>query len=270
MTDVAAKTKSDNVLGTIIAFLAVVFFLFSQFVFGFLSIMWVAMTGDDLGVGQADIMAGLEDPTIIALPTIWSVLISNLFVMAMLWLYLRRGDRLRHMGWYNWSRHGWQPTLGVAVACIAGALAFNFIYAEYLFPDLEMQALMKDMIASIPKTVQNQILLFMTIAVVAPLVEEVVFRGMLQKAFAGWMPSWAAILVAAFIFAVIHMQPEAIGPLMALGAAFGIIYHYTGSLRLTILLHVVNNAAALILQPLEDAQQADALAGSALLWNAIF
>lgn len=265
MTEDSAKTTSDNVLATIIAFLAVVFFLFSQFVFGFVAIIWIAVTGDDIGMGEAEIMAGLEDPTMIALPTIWSVLVSNLFVLGVLWLYLRRGDRLRQTGWYSWSKHSWQRTMGVAIACIAGALAFNYVYTEFLFPDLEMQALMKDMIASIPKTVQNQILLFVTIAVVAPLVEEVVFRGMLQKAFVRWMPPWAAILVAAFIFAVIHMQPEAIGPLMALGVAFGIIYHYSGSLRLTILLHVINNAAALLLQPIAEAQeQTDTVAGAVL------
>ncbi len=260
MIDDNAKAKSDNVLATLIAILAVVFFLLSQFVFSIGALGVAAFTGAlETGGGEAEIMASLEDPAIIALPTIWAVLTSNLFVFGMLWLYLRRGHRLEQMGWYRWSQYNWLKTLGLAIACIAGAMAFNYIYTAYIFPDVEMQALMKEMIGSIPKTVQNQILLFTTVAIVAPLVEEVVFRGMLQKSLAGWLPGWAAILLSAFIFAAIHMQPEAIGALMALGTAFGVIYHYTKSLRLTRLLHVINNAAALILQPyIEAAEEGEA------------
>jgi len=239
--DDTAKARSDTVLATLIALAAVFFFLFAQFVFGFVGLIIFGIMNGSAG-GEADIMKSLENPAFIALPTIWSVLVSNLFVFGMLWLYLRRGDRLEKMGWYRWSAHGRVKTAIAAIVCISAALTFNHVYTEYLFPDLEMQALMKEMIASIPKTIGNQILLFVTIAVVAPIIEEVIFRGMLQNNLQGWLPSWVAIFLSAFIFAVIHMQPEAIGALMALGAAFGVIYHYTKSLRLTILLHVVTLA----------------------------
>jgi uncharacterized protein len=61
------------------------------------------------------------------------------------------------------------------------------------------------------------------------------------------VPAWAAIALSAFVFAAVHMQPLAMPALMALGAAFGYIYHKTGSLRLTIILHMINNILALAL-----------------------
>lgn len=204
-------------------------------------------------------MASLQDMKIIALPAIWGVLICNSFVMGILWLYLRRKNRLQEIGWHQWSIHGLWFTLGVAFLCIAAAMGFNFVYTQFLFPDIEMQAGMKEMLDAIPKTLPNQILIFVTVAIAAPVVEEVVFRGMLQRSMTQYMPPWAAIILSAFIFAIIHMQPEAIGALMALGIAFGVIYHVTKSLKATILLHLVNNAAALILQPLaEKAAEAEA------------
>lgn len=242
-----AQKKSDNILATITALLAIVGFLFAQFFFGIIALgIAAALRAGEEG---ADIMASLEDPTVVALPTIWSVLIANMAMFGILWLYLKRGDRLERLGWNRWSAKSWRNSLLVGIGCIAAAISFNYVYTEYIVPDLEMQALMREMIDSIPKTVVNQILLFTTIAIAAPVVEEIIFRGMLQNAFAGWMPAWLAVLMSAFVFALIHFQPEALPALMALGAAFGAIYHYTKSLRLTILLHVVNNAAALMLTP---------------------
>jgi uncharacterized protein len=45
----------------------------------------------------------------------------------------------------------------------------------------------------------------------------------------------------------VHLQPYAIPGLMSLSIAFGYLYHRTGSLRTNIILHMANNAFALIL-----------------------
>ncbi|MEE9434986.1 MAG: type II CAAX endopeptidase family protein [Sphingorhabdus sp.] len=241
--------KSGRALALIVAFGAVFLFLFSQFLFGLVAVIIAAVGVAGGGISQEGLMEVLKDPSVIALPTIWSVLISNIFVFGILWLYLRRGDRLERLGWNRWSAVSWWKTIAIAGLCIAASLGFNIIYTEYIFPDLDMQRAMRELFAAIPKTAGNQILLFATVAVVAPVVEEVLFRGMLQTSFAAYMPPWAAILLSAAIFGFIHFQPEAIGALMALGIAFGAIYHFTKSLRVTILLHVLNNSAALLLTP---------------------
>jgi len=54
------------------------------------------------------------------------------------------------------------------------------------------------------------------------------------------------ILLSSFLFAVVHMQLYAIPGLMSLSIAFGYLYHRTGSLRTNIILHMANNAFALV------------------------
>ena len=82
---------------------------------------------------------------------------------------------------------------------------------------------------------------------VAPLLEEILFRGLLQNSLSKQLPAWAAIALSAVIFGAMHMDYYAMPPLVLMGAIFGVIYHLTGSLRITILLHMINNAAALLL-----------------------
>ncbi len=250
----AAKVKSDKALELVAAIGAVFLFLFCQFVFSLVGLAIAAAMNAEHGVSQAELMQSLSDTSVIALPAIWATLISNIFVLGILWLFLRRGNRLQRLGWHRWSVINWWKTAALFVICVAAALSFNYVYTNYIFPDLDMQGAMRELFAAIPQTLGNQLLLFLTVAVVAPIVEEVIFRGLLQNSLANYLPPWAAIILSAFIFALIHFQPEALGPLMALGAAFGVIYHITKSLRVTILLHVFNNAAALALEPL--AQQA--------------
>ncbi len=81
----------------------------------------------------------------------------------------------------------------------------------------------------------------------APLTEELLFRGLLQKSLANRMPQYAAILIAAAIFGAIHLDFYAFPALFVMGAVFGYLYYRTGSLRVNILLHMLNNGAALAL-----------------------
>jgi membrane protease YdiL (CAAX protease family) len=108
-----------------------------------------------------------------------------------------------------------------------------------------MQEEMAKILASIPRTPLNIAAIFFAIAIAAPIVEELLFRGMLQNAIAKYVPFWAAILLSSFLFAVVHMQLYAIPGLMSLSIAFGYLYHRTGSLRTNIILHMANNAFAL-------------------------
>lgn len=86
-----------------------------------------------------------------------------------------------------------------------------------------------------------------SVSVFAPLFEEwlcrgTVLRGLLGK---GIKPVWAIIISAAF-FAVIHLNPWQAVPAFLLGCIFGYVYYRTGSLLLTMLMHSVNNAFAVL------------------------
>ena len=86
------------------------------------------------------------------------------------------------------------------------------------------------------------------IAVVPALVEEFFFRGVLQNIFTLWFGNiHTSIFVSAIIFGLIHFQFYGLFPRMLLGALFGYLYYWSGSLGLAITGHFTNNAIALFI-----------------------
>jgi membrane protease YdiL (CAAX protease family) len=126
-------------------------------------------------------------------------------------------------------------------------------------------------------------LTLLSVSVFAPLFEEwlcrgIVLRGLLQK-----MSPAAAISISAAFFAVLHMNPWQAVPAFIIGLLFGYVYYKTGSLKLTMLMHCVNNTFAVIFSKIPSFAEADSfidvmrpwayvcifIASAAFLWGAI-
>lgn len=86
----------------------------------------------------------------------------------------------------------------------------------------------------------------LSVSVFAPLFEEWLCRGLVLRGLLMKMKPWAAITVSAVFFAVLHMNPWQAVPAFILGVLFGYVYYRTGSLKLTMLMHCVNNTFAVI------------------------
>ena len=87
------------------------------------------------------------------------------------------------------------------------------------------------------------ILMVISAVVLAPVVEEYIFRGILLSS---WTVKWGAtraIIISSFIFAIFHIDP--VGAFVA-GVALCLIYFHTGSLLLVIFIHMINNGLAVI------------------------
>ena len=80
-------------------------------------------------------------------------------------------------------------------------------------------------------------------ALLPAIAEELSFRGMLQQILGN---KHMAIWVTAFIFSAIHMQFYGFVPRMLMGAMFGYIFVWTGSLWLPIVMHFTNNGLAVL------------------------
>jgi membrane protease YdiL (CAAX protease family) len=95
----------------------------------------------------------------------------------------------------------------------------------------------------------DRVLLWLAIVVLAPISEEVVFRGFLLT---GLLPSWrtvTAVLVTAAIFTTLHASQYAPWDLVFLfvfGVALGVGRVRTGSLYVPIAMHATMNLAALL------------------------
>lgn len=80
------------------------------------------------------------------------------------------------------------------------------------------------------------------IAILPAIFEEIMFRGVLQNVLTKWFKGpWAAILVTAFIFSIIHMSFYGFFVRFALGIILGLVFYYSGSLWLVIIFHFLYN-----------------------------
>ncbi|WP_316735628.1 type II CAAX endopeptidase family protein [Pedobacter aquatilis] len=83
------------------------------------------------------------------------------------------------------------------------------------------------------------------IAVLPAIGEELMFRGGVQRSINKMFGNHhAAIWISAIIFSAIHMQFYGFVPRMLLGAGFGYLYYYSGSIWYAMLAHFLNNAYA--------------------------
>ena len=84
-------------------------------------------------------------------------------------------------------------------------------------------------------------------AVVAPLAEELFFRGAVYGTLAPYSQPFA-IFVSAFVFALAHRNPPQVINAFVLGVFLALAYAKTGSLAPCVFIHSFNNAFSLIVQ----------------------
>lgn len=84
----------------------------------------------------------------------------------------------------------------------------------------------------------------LTIVVLAPLFEEVIFRGILLESMRlKWGPVWGWLL-SSLLFGLVHVHPAVAVNAFFIGLVFAFVYLITRSLWSTIVLHAINNGIA--------------------------
>lgn len=89
--------------------------------------------------------------------------------------------------------------------------------------------------------------LIIVTGVLAPLLEETVFRGFLMTSLTKWVSTPVAIAVSACAFAGAHLTPGEFPQLVALGIVLGLAYAQTRTLITPMLIHSLWNSGVIIL-----------------------
>jgi uncharacterized protein len=186
-----------------------------------------------------------EDLRSLSILAMWSIILASAITILLVWFNLKKEGRADKIGLFAPSKIPLKETLGLGVALLAVSYGLTWAYSTYVIPGVDMQGEIKALLAALPKTPIYFLLQFVAVAIAAPIVEELLFRGYLQTALTNRFSPMIAILLASFLFALVHFQPYAIPALMLIGLTFGYLYHRTGSLKVNIALHVVNNALAI-------------------------
>jgi membrane protease YdiL (CAAX protease family) len=93
----------------------------------------------------------------------------------------------------------------------------------------------------------SMVLLVLMVCLFAPVVEELVYRGLLQGSLAARFDQVVALVVTAAWFAVIHFRPVEYPGLFLFGLVAGAGLLFTGRLGLPILAHLAFNVTGLLL-----------------------
>jgi len=96
------------------------------------------------------------------------------------------------------------------------------------------------------QNVPELLFVILVVAVVPAFSEEFLFRGLVQRNFEYSFGLAGGAVVTGVIFALYHLNPFTLVPLMALGIVFGLLVYKSGSIVAAILAHFVNNVVAVI------------------------
>jgi membrane protease YdiL (CAAX protease family) len=87
---------------------------------------------------------------------------------------------------------------------------------------------------------------FFKVAVIAPIIEELIFRGLILQGFRRNYNGFFAVFMSALLFALFHLNPWQFPATFILGLLLGWIMLRTNSILLAILGHSINNALVLL------------------------
>lgn len=88
---------------------------------------------------------------------------------------------------------------------------------------------------------------FVLLAVVAPIAEEIVFRGFLYGKLRVTVPKWLAILITSLVFGLVHMQWNVGITVFAMSVVNCTLREVTGTIYAGMLVHMINNGVAFFL-----------------------
>ncbi|KAL7091427.1 hypothetical protein ACP275_12G105300 [Erythranthe tilingii] len=143
-------------------------------------------------------------------------------------------------GWLLWAGIGLGGALA-AVAVTGAAMSFFSFNPERKTDSLMM---LLPLIGS--STISTACLVGVT-GVLAPVLEETVFRGFFMVSLTKWLPTPLSVLLSAAVFALAHLTPGGFPQLFVLGIVLGFSYSQTRNLLTPITIHAFWNTGVIIL-----------------------
>lgn len=200
--------------------------------------------GGSLGLGIGLARLGLVEDKILAI-----VLGSALLPLALIagaWIFgiRRHGVSPELLGFRPASATslGWLPLVALAIGLSATGVyalimeAFGF---DLLAPDQNLEEL-----AALNGV--DRISTFAIVGVLAPVGEEIFFRGFLLAALVSAIGGLRGALVSSAIFSVAHLNVGTLFPIFVMGILLSWLYLRTGSILPSIVAHAAQNLLALI------------------------
>ena len=190
--------------------------------------------------------SGLQNPA--GLP-VWLAMLLNCVATAI------------NLGLPIWALHSWVKPLGLPALRVAkptaklvstwlplflcftslGSAASNLVRLLLGFGGYTPPAALQ-----LPTSSGALLLAFLSVCVLPAIFEELLFRGLIQRALSPY-GAWFSIVVTSALFALLHSDLSQLPAIFALSLFLGYVYAFTKNLSYSVLLHFANNLSGFVL-----------------------
>lgn len=224
--------------------------------------LWPYRRGDLLWMGFLFLIFGLlslgsaaaspaEAPRLPGAPDLLLSIAMQIFLAGMTIAVISR--RIRLVEWLGLRWKHWPWVLLIAPATVIGMWMIFGVLAAVGYMDWIKQLgadPLQESVRLLQTTRDPLIIAMMVLAavIVAPVCEEVVFRGYLYPAAKKFAGTWVAGGCTALLFAAAHANLAALLPLFLFGVVLVVLYEKTGSIWAPVAVHLCFNGATVAIQ----------------------
>ena len=188
-------------------------------------------------------LSGINQTLFLTITTAVVYALMLTIVIGVPWLLFRSMTTKQDIGLMrpmSWSDLGFAPLGFIIYFVISALLAYG---AEKLLPGIDLKQAQETGFSHVTQYYQY-ILALLSLVVVAPVAEEMIFRGFLYGKLRKLMPVWVAMLITSALFGLIHGQWNVGIDVFALSMVLCNLREITGSIWAGILLHMIKNGIA--------------------------
>lgn len=194
----------------------------------------------------AEVSALLGDGELTVLGTLVILTVTQLGLLGAVALFVLAPRALAGLAWL--PERGLWRSMGLGLALAVPAWIGAQLIGVVVYRLLELVDLVPEVgLAEEALSRADPVIVIVALVVIAPVAEEVFFRGVVYNAWLREYGTRAAIFGSAILFGFIHGSAFLFLPIAALGVVLALLYRATGSLPATIALHAGYNGITVAL-----------------------
>ena len=180
----------------------------------------------------------------------WVLFTLSAFLFLFLFFFplvTRKQDEPNQFTFPSWKQIFWEAIISIPLIILCLVLTLlTRLAISYFLPDSNLSA--RTFNPGIGEMgAQSIFILFISVAIVAPLSEEIFFRGFVLPGLVKRFGVGRSLLLSSLVFGLFHIDPGAIVPTFALGLALGWVYLKTGSIWPAMFAHGLHNTVAVLI-----------------------
>jgi membrane protease YdiL (CAAX protease family) len=170
-------------------------------------------------------------------------LLVELALLIPVWWF---GLRKYRLSWRDFGLRPFSAARGLGLGCAFVLVAFWFNMAWTLFLSLLGLRAQPDILPLFGGGVGGLLLALFTGGLIAPLAEELFFRGFVFAGLQQRLGLRRALVLNGVLFAVMHILPTSWPPIFVLGVLFALMYEQTGSIWPAVAVHGAINSISFV------------------------